>query len=137
MIKKDENAKGMWKHLANDHIDTQIELRKTQDEMQIVALDENATPQDDIYLANKIKNTFKRSTDEGLHNKCWKIVEVPLNFLRDYTVPMAEKAEWDRTKASILPFFLPWAFCFLQGMFTIGDDSVDFHQEAVEEETDS
>lgn len=100
--------------------------------MQQVSLDEDVVaPQDDIYLANKIKNTFKRSTDEGLGSKCWKIVEIPLNFLRDYTVPMAEKAEWDRTKASILPMFLPWAFCFLQGMFTIGDDSVDLHEDKV------
>ena len=50
---------------------------------------------------------------------------MPLNFVRDYTVPMAEKVEWDRTRAAILPFFIPWAFFFLQGSFTINDDSVD------------
>lgn len=80
-------------------------------------------------MARKIHTTFKRSTNDNIFSKCWKIVEVPLNFLRDYTVPMAELAEWDRTKASILPFIIPWAFCFLQGWLTIGGDSVDTHVE--------
>ena len=43
---------------------------------------------------------------------------------------MAEQAEWDRWRASILPFFIPWAFCFLQGWLSINDDSVDSDEAA-------
>ena len=77
---------------------------------------------------------FKRSEDDGgIFNLAWKVFEVPLNFLRDYTVPMAERAEWNRTRAWILPICIPWAFCFLQGFLTTNDDSVD-SQEHLEEE---
>ena len=42
-----------------------------------------------------------------------KIWEIPLNFLRDYTIPMAEFEEWDRTRATVLPLTVPISFCFL------------------------
>lgn len=67
--------------------------------------------------------TFKRTGDEGYLDACWKLVEVPLNFFRDYTVPMASSAEWDRNRAAIIPITVPWAFFFLQGLLTYGDDS--------------
>ena len=69
--------------------------------------------------------TFKRTGDDGCFGTCWKLVEIPLNFLRDYTIPMADISEWDRTRAAMLPLTLPWAAFFLNGMFTINDDSVD------------
>lgn len=52
-------------------------------------------------------------------------MEVPLNLLRDYSVPMADKSEWDRNRAAIIPITLPWAFCFLEGMLTLNDDSMN------------
>lgn len=99
--------------------------------------EEEDAPKDRLFLANKLKSVFKRSEDDtGLLNKLFKFVEVPLNFFRDYTVPMAETAEWDRKRACILPFCVPWAFCFLQGWLTFGDDSVDSDSEASSDESD-
>jgi solute carrier family 24 (sodium/potassium/calcium exchanger), member 6 len=73
--------------------------------------------------------TFKRTEDEeSFLGKCWNLVEIPLNFLRDFTIPMGDKAEWDRNRAAIVPFFVPWAALFLNGMFTVHDDSVDSDQ---------
>ena len=69
--------------------------------------------------------TFKRTEGGGVIGNCFKLVEVPLNFLRDYSVPMADKSEWDRNRAAIIPITLPWAFFFLLGDFTLNHDSVD------------
>jgi hypothetical protein len=95
-------------------------------------MDADEDAPDALYVAHKIKMTFKRTGDDGVLGKCWKLVEVPLNFVRDYSVPMAEKAEWDRVRAAVIPFTLPWAFFFLQGLLTVGDDST-VHDESNEE----
>lgn len=47
-----------------------------------------------------------------------KVIEVPLTFIRDYTCPMADNADWDRTRASILPLTLPISFLYLQKYLT-------------------
>jgi hypothetical protein len=78
--------------------------------------------------------TFKRTEDVSFVGKCWLIVEVPLNFLRDYTVPMADKYEWDRNRAAIIPLTLPWAFFFLQGWLTTGDDAIPSDEESISDE---
>mgnify|MGYP007078245645 CR=1 FL=1 len=38
------------------------------------------------------------------------VYEWPLTFLRDYSVPMGDFADWDRKRAAILPLTIP-AFC--------------------------
>jgi len=43
---------------------------------------------------------------------------VPLAFLRDYTIPMAEEDAWDRTRAAITPITAPLAFMYLFGMLS-------------------
>ena len=68
---------------------------------------------DALYVAMKIKSTFKRTESNSVLSSCWRIVEIPLNFLRDYSTPMADKYEWDRNRAAIIPLTLPWAFSFL------------------------
>lgn len=66
------------------------------------------------FAAQLLKMQFKRqgSGDSKL-DLCWKVVEVPLNFLRDYSIPMAEFEEWDRNRASLLPLTVPISFAFL------------------------
>lgn len=52
----------------------------------------------------------------------WRLlVEVPLNFLRDYTVPITDKDEWDRNRAAIVVLFTPFALFYFLG-FTGGDE---------------
>jgi hypothetical protein len=50
------------------------------------------------------------------------VVAAPLNFLRDYTVPMGELDAWDRTRASITLVTMPLAFFVLMGW--IGGDNL-------------
>jgi sodium/potassium/calcium exchanger 6 len=68
---------------------------------------------------------FKRATFDGVLNKCWLIVELPLNILRDYTCPMAEYADWNRNRATIIPMTFIWGFLYLQGFFNPDDEDVE------------
>lgn len=42
-------------------------------------------------------------------------ITFPLDFIRNWTVPMADTADWNRTRAAILPVLIPWGFCMLWG----------------------
>jgi hypothetical protein len=77
---------------------------------------ENKVRVEQNFAAQKLKIQFKRAGDnnESKLDKCWKIVEIPLNFLRDFSVPMADFDDWDRFRASVLPFTIPTAFMFTQ-----------------------
>lgn len=44
------------------------------------------------------------------------MIEWPVNFARDYTIPMAEEERWDRLRAAILPITMPIAFLFNMGI---------------------
>ena len=70
---------------------------------------------DQLFVAGKMRNIFKRTQSRAT---TWlgyvtKIVEIPLNLLRDYTVPMAEVSDWSRNRAAILPLTIPVGFCLL------------------------
>lgn len=84
---------------------------------------------DALFIAMKIKSTFKRTDGGSVIGSLSKIVEVPLNFIRDITVPMADKYEWNRNRAAIIPLTLPWAFSYLQGNITMGHDAHNNEQE--------
>jgi len=49
-----------------------------------------------------------------------KVIEVPINFIRDYTCPMAEHSEWNRTRAAVIPMTLVISFFYLAGSFNEG-----------------
>lgn len=70
---------------------------------------------------------FKRTQqdDESIIDKIFSVIDIPLNFFRDYTVPMADVSEWNRLRAAIVPLTMPFAFFYLQGMLTTGDDSLE------------
>lgn len=75
---------------------------------------------DQLFMAGKIRNIFKRTEGEEMSPfaACLlKIVEVPLNFVRDYTIPMSDFAEWDRTRAAVLPLTIPAGVCTLQALY--------------------
>jgi sodium/potassium/calcium exchanger 6 len=55
---------------------------------------------------------------ETTFNKICKLWEVPLNFCRDFSIPMAEADDWDRFRASVLPLTIPISFCFLYKFLT-------------------
>lgn len=66
-----------------------------------------------------MKIIFKRTSEEeekSIIGKLWNlVVEFPLNFLRDMTIPISEDFVWDRNKACIYPLITPIAFMFLNG----------------------
>ena len=58
---------------------------------------------------------FKRIKNEGIADNLMKVIEIPLNFLRDYTIPIADDEAWNRNRASVLPCFIVLAFLYLNG----------------------
>ena len=60
----------------------------------------------------------KYSKKEGVMNTLLKGIDFPLNLLRDYTVPPPGEDDWDRTRASITPVTMTFAFFWLNaGLF--------------------
>ena len=78
---------------------------------------------------------FKRSYGESFVGKCWSLIEVPLNLLRDYSVPITDPGEWDRTRAAILVITTPFVFCFFKGDFGSGSPPRDLKDAQGQEET--
>ena len=78
--------------------------------------DEKAELPDQLYVASKIKSLFKRTVN--LMPMC---IAFPLDFIRDFTVPMADTADWNRTRGAILPVLIPWGFCMLWGFIRSQD----------------
>lgn len=118
---------GATPSIEKDHVDSI--LRQSQQNVEGL-IDRSgsqgeAQQVDQFYAAQKIKMVFKRATFDGFFNKCWLIVELPLNVLRDYTCPMSEYADWNRTRASVLPLTFVWGLFYLQGKFEPGEEEED------------
>jgi hypothetical protein len=58
-------------------------------------IDVEAAP-DRIFIMNKLRILFKNTKDEGFLNIVMNIISLPLNILRDYSVPCGEEAQWDK-----------------------------------------
>jgi len=43
----------------------------------------------------------------------WHLLFKPFDFLRDYTVPMCEQSEWNKSRAVAAPLTVPFAIYFL------------------------
>ena len=84
-----------------------------------------------------MKILFKRTQDEeeskNIIWKVWSIFEIILNFLRDFTVPMAEYDSWNRNLGSLYPLTVPIAFFFLNGQLHGTDDSTQGTEEREDE----
>lgn len=85
-------------------------------------IDVEAAP-DRIFIMNKLRILFKNTKDEGILNVVINIISLPLNILRDYSVPCGEEAQWDKQKASVIPMTLVFSFFVLNG--NIGGGSAD------------
>ena len=111
--------------IRTTHVEEELERRKTELRRSMEAGELNAEGQelpDQLFIATRIKNIFKRTQEDGVLNTCWLVVEVPLNFLRNYSTPMADNADWDRCRASILPLTVPISFFYLQKYLAEGED---------------
>ena len=49
----------------------------------------------------------------NIFGKCFQFVEYPLNFVRDYSIPMADYEEWSRVRAGAVCLFTPISLAFL------------------------
>ena len=81
-------------------------------------MDEDEVP-DALYVAGRLKMFVKRTNTvrSSILEKAASFITIPLEFLRNYTIPMADFADWDRNRASILPLCIPTGFCLLHEMF--------------------
>jgi hypothetical protein len=63
-----------------------------------------------------MRANFRRIREEGFGNTCFKLIEIPLNFLRDISTPIGDEEAWNRNRAAIVPVFLVISFLYLNGM---------------------
>jgi len=70
---------------------------------------------------------MRRTKERGVVSTFMLFIRIPLDFLRDYTCPMAEKESWDRNRAAILPLTMITAFFYLGGDLNSDSDSKDFY----------
>jgi len=61
------------------------------------------------------KHSNNNEKNQGCADYFWKIIDFPLNLLRDLTIPAGDSEKWDRTKMSIMPVFFVGALLFLYG----------------------
>ena len=73
---------------------------------------------DQLYTAGKMRNAFKRTeAKRNCMTYLTKVVEIPLGFVRDITIPFSDFAEWDRNRAAILPLTIPAGVCVLENLY--------------------
>jgi hypothetical protein len=69
---------------------------------------------DALYVVSRLKMLIKRTNNsQTCGDRLAAIITVPLAFLQNYTIPMADFADWDRTRASILPLTVPVGYSLL------------------------
>ena len=72
---------------------------------------------DQMAVAQRMKAIFRRTKSEGVLANISKVYQVPLDFLRDYTIPIGDEASWNKERASIAPITFVFAFKYLNGSF--------------------
>lgn len=111
--------------VRESHVDDENDKRKTEilraQASGVGEVEEEQALPDQLFIATRIKNIFKRTSGEGCFNTCWLVVDIPLNFLRNYSVPPADHADWDRNRMSILPLTIPISFFYLKGYLAEDD----------------
>lgn len=81
---------------------------------------------DEVYITQKLRNIFKRRLNKGICSSVLSIFYVPLTFLRNYTIPIAEEDQWNKVRASLLPSTIIISFFYLFGMLNgLGSDKAD------------
>ena len=89
------------------------------EDVQVEAADRNA-------IAQRMRHNFRRIKEEGYGNTCFKVVEIPLNFLRDYTCPIGDYEAWNRTRAAVVPVFIVLGFLYLNGNLQPTEDGQSY-----------
>ena len=88
----------------------------------------NQQPRDRMYLGNKMRALLKRTSENGLQDNVTQIVAIPLNFIRDYTIPTSDMETWNRNRNSIIPITLIPSFMFLFEMYKDDPDAKEGHE---------
>jgi len=83
-------------YIGTDLKRTEIE-KSFEDMNDHVHVDQSAASQ---RMRMLFKNAYK---EEGCCATFMLFISIPLNFIRDYTIPIGEIAVWDRRRASIIP----------------------------------
>ena len=103
--------------MSDDHVKAPILnwMEKAKQNLMGFENEEDEGVPDQLFVAQRMKMMFKQTQDDNsCFDSLFKVVEIPLNFLRNYSVPMAEEGEWNRLRAAILPLTMPFAFVYLQ-----------------------
>ena len=67
------------------------------------------------FIAAKMRIGLRQIHDKGFVDSVSSLVTVPLNFIRDYSIPMSEDQTWNKTRAAIIPLTLPTAMAIITG----------------------
>jgi len=73
---------------------------------------------DALAVGQRLRTLFRRTRSYGLWGTIMTIIDWPLTFLRDYTIPLAGEEAWDKQRAIVVPFTMVIAFFYLFGMLT-------------------
>lgn len=66
---------------------------------------------------------MRRSKQLGPWRTLTSFITVPLSFLKDYTIPMADDEKWDKIRHSIVPLTFIFSFMWLGEMFNEAEDA--------------
>jgi sodium/potassium/calcium exchanger 6 len=71
---------------------------------------------DALFTAQRLKLLFKRSKEDGPIDIVLNILDFPINFLRDYTIPPGHNENWDRKRMTFVPITISFAAVLLFGV---------------------
>ena len=95
-------------HVSNLYNSKHEDLLKSGHEYKNVLVD-------DLYQGLKFKSLMKKARMQGVHGICFNLIAIPLNFLRNYTIPIVGEDAYDRGRAAITPITSPLASMYLLG----------------------
>ena len=67
------------------------------------------------FIAAKMRISLRQIHDKGFVDSVSSLVTVPLNFVRNYSIPMSEDESWNKNRAAILPLTLPTGMAIITG----------------------
>mmetsp|Transcript_14726 Transcript_14726/g.25062 ORF Transcript_14726/g.25062 Transcript_14726/m.25062 type:complete len:103 (+) Transcript_14726:1303-1611(+) len=73
-------------------------------------------PDDQIYLAGRLRIIFKRTREEGVFGTIGNILTYPFDQIRKITIPISDPEQWDKHRMAMMPLTLCFSFCFLFGI---------------------
>ena len=76
---------------------------------------ENLISIDRLATAQRLKLIFKNSKEDTNLGVFFWLIDLPVNFLRDYTIPAGSLDNYDRTKMTVVPITISFTFCYLMG----------------------